>query len=159
MWQLGVQEIHSSPKSSQPSPCEQAAPARARGCCRTQRPGDQLIFPRNGEQEVLNGQPTPCKSEGTAGATPAGAVPSWPSSLLAAPPREARPPGPLSSWILAREGLHFPPPQGTFPLDCVPWVFPWNTKVWMPPTSPQGVIFTSAPGGQLFSKSQDRPYL
>ena len=101
---------------------------------------------------MLNGQPTPCKSEATAGATPAGAVPSWPSSLLAAPPREARPPGPLSSWILAREGLHLSPPQGTFPLDCVPWVSPWNTKVWMPPTCPRGVIVSSAPGSQLFSQ-------
>ena len=80
--------------------------------------------------------------------------PPWPSGLLAAPPHEAQPPGPLSSWILAQECLHLPPPQGTFPLDCVPWVSPWNTKVWMPPTCPQGVIFTSAPGGQLFSRSQ-----
>ena len=159
LWLLGVQKIHSSPKSSQTSPCEQAAPARGGGCCRIQRPGDRLIFLRKGENRGAKQQPTPCKSKATAGATPAGVVPSWPSGLLAAPPHEALPPGPLSSCILAREGLHLPPPQGTFPLDCVLWVSPWNTKLWMPPTSPQGVIFTSAPGGQLFSRSQDRPYL
>ena len=54
------------------------------------------------------------------------------------------------SW--PRKGLCLPPPQGTFPLDCVPWVSPWNTKVWMPPTCPQVVIFSSAPGDQLFSQ-------
>ena len=44
MWLLGVQKIHSSPKSLQPSPCEQAAPARGGGCCRTQQPGDRFFF-------------------------------------------------------------------------------------------------------------------
>ena len=147
----GVQKIHSFPKSSQPSPCEQAAPARGGGCCRTQQPGDRF-FSRKPENRR-----TRAKSQ--QGPHQLALSPPWPSGLLAALPHEAQPPGPLSSWILAQEGLHLPPPQGTFPLDCVPWVSPWNTKVWMPPTCPQGVIFSSAPGGQLFSRSQDRPYL
>ena len=45
----GVQKIHSSPKSTQPSPCEQAAPARGGGCCRTQQPGDRFFFSRKPE--------------------------------------------------------------------------------------------------------------
>ena len=43
----GVQKIHSFPKSSQPRPCEQAAPARGGGCCRTQQPGDRFFKPEN----------------------------------------------------------------------------------------------------------------
>ena len=31
-------------------------------------------------------------------------------------------------------------------------VSPWNTKVRMPRTCPQAVIFSSAPGGRLFSQ-------
>lgn len=91
---------------------------------RPQDPAARRWFlPEEVSVKKLNGQTATCKSEATLrGHTSGHCAVLAPSDLLAAPPQEARPLDHRQHLDSGPRGSPSPPPQGTAPLKCVPWV-------------------------------------